>query len=120
MSRLLARMLFFSGYGDVRKGCADALQQAHARLIVNEIGSICALPALMEGVLKMKDIITVTHKEDEGQCRFFATSITLIRKSLCMVLRTILVSSVLPSSLKPIGGSSLKQTPTSLCWKRNI
>ncbi|PPD76597.1 hypothetical protein GOBAR_DD26473 [Gossypium barbadense] len=54
-------MLFFCGYGDVRKGCANALQQAHAHIIVNEIGSICALTALMEGVMKMKDIITIIH-----------------------------------------------------------
>ncbi|MBA0725040.1 hypothetical protein Golax_021667, partial [Gossypium laxum] len=51
-------MLFFCGYSDVRKGCADALQQAHALIIINEIGFICALTALIEGVLKMKDIIT--------------------------------------------------------------
>ncbi|MBA0570552.1 hypothetical protein Golob_004191 [Gossypium lobatum] len=61
MPRLLEKMLFFCGYGDVRKGCADALQQAHARIIINEISSICALTATMEGVLKMKDIITVIH-----------------------------------------------------------
>ncbi|TYI06325.1 hypothetical protein ES332_A10G150800v1 [Gossypium tomentosum] len=89
MSRLLARMLFFCGYGDVRKGCADALQQAHARIIVNEISSICALTALMEGVLKMKDMITVIHiRKMKDNAIFFATSITFIRKSLCMVSRT--------------------------------
>ncbi|KAH1046956.1 hypothetical protein J1N35_037740 [Gossypium stocksii] len=43
MSRLLARMLFVCGYGDVGKGCADALEQAGAHLIVNEIDLICAL-----------------------------------------------------------------------------
>ncbi|KAG8481179.1 hypothetical protein CXB51_025983 [Gossypium anomalum] len=43
MSRLLARMLFVCGYGDVGKGSADALKQAGAHLIVNEIDPKCAL-----------------------------------------------------------------------------
>lgn len=53
MSRLLARMLFVYGYGDVGKGCVDALKQAVGLLIVNEIDPICALQALMAGLLKM-------------------------------------------------------------------
>ncbi|KAL6343227.1 hypothetical protein AAG906_021138 [Vitis piasezkii] len=38
------------GYGDVGKGCAAALKQAGARVIVTEIDPICALQALMEGI----------------------------------------------------------------------
>ncbi|XVF62648.1 hypothetical protein PTKIN_Ptkin09bG0025200 [Pterospermum kingtungense] len=38
------------GYGDVGKGCAAALKQAGARVIVTEIDPICALQALMEGL----------------------------------------------------------------------
>jgi len=37
------------GYGDVGKGCADALDGLGARVIVTEIDPICALQALMEG-----------------------------------------------------------------------
>ena len=37
------------GYGDVGKGCADALDGLGARVIVTEIDPICALQACMEG-----------------------------------------------------------------------
>jgi adenosylhomocysteinase len=37
------------GYGDVGKGCAEALRGQGARVIVAEIDPICALQALMEG-----------------------------------------------------------------------
>lgn len=37
------------GYGDVGKGCADALKSSGARVIVTEIDPVCALQALMEG-----------------------------------------------------------------------
>ncbi|XP_061372991.1 adenosylhomocysteinase-like isoform X2 [Gastrolobium bilobum] len=47
------------GYGDVGKGCASALKQAGARVIVTEIDPICALQALMEGlqVLTLEDVV---------------------------------------------------------------
>ncbi|CAK9137508.1 unnamed protein product [Ilex paraguariensis] len=47
------------GYGDVGKGCAAALKQAGARVIVTEIDPICALQALMEGipVLTLEDVV---------------------------------------------------------------
>ena len=37
------------GYGDVGKGCADALRGQGARVIVTEVDPICALQAAMEG-----------------------------------------------------------------------
>ncbi|MEU1598547.1 adenosylhomocysteinase [Streptomyces sp. NPDC005708] len=37
------------GYGDVGKGCAEALRGQGARVIVTEIDPICALQAAMEG-----------------------------------------------------------------------
>ncbi|KZV34877.1 adenosylhomocysteinase [Dorcoceras hygrometricum] len=48
------------GYGDVGKGCAMALKQAGARVIVTEIDPICALQALMEGfqVLTLEDVVS--------------------------------------------------------------
>ncbi|CAK9163221.1 unnamed protein product [Ilex paraguariensis] len=47
-------------YGDVGKGCAAALKQAGARVIVTEIDPICALQALMEGlqVLTLEDVVS--------------------------------------------------------------
>ncbi|ONM19330.1 Adenosylhomocysteinase 1 [Zea mays] len=48
------------GYGDVGKGCAAALKQAGARIIITEIDPICALLALMEGlqVLTLEDVVS--------------------------------------------------------------
>ncbi|VAH37268.1 unnamed protein product [Triticum turgidum subsp. durum] len=48
------------GYGDVGKGCAAALKQAGARVIVTEIDPICALQALMEGIqiLTLEDVVS--------------------------------------------------------------
>ena len=37
------------GYGDVGKGCAQAMKNAGARTVVTEIDPICALQATMEG-----------------------------------------------------------------------
>ncbi|HYJ66119.1 MAG TPA: adenosylhomocysteinase [Nocardioidaceae bacterium] len=37
------------GYGDVGKGCADALRGQGARVIVTEVDPICALQAAMDG-----------------------------------------------------------------------
>eukprot|EP00244_Chara_vulgaris_P011040 TRINITY_DN52_c0_g1_i8.p1 TRINITY_DN52_c0_g1~~TRINITY_DN52_c0_g1_i8.p1 ORF type:complete len:487 (+),score=112.99 TRINITY_DN52_c0_g1_i8:157-1617(+) len=47
------------GYGDVGKGCAAALKNAGARVIVTEIDPICALQAVMEGfqVLTLEDCL---------------------------------------------------------------
>jgi len=47
------------GYGDVGKGCADAMQRCSARVYVTECDPICALQALMEGidVVKLENIV---------------------------------------------------------------
>lgn len=47
------------GYGDVGKGCAQALKSQGARVVVTEIDPICALQALMEGysVLRLEDVL---------------------------------------------------------------
>ncbi len=47
------------GYGDVGKGCAQALKGQGCRVIVTEIDPICALQACMEGyqVLTLEDIV---------------------------------------------------------------
>jgi len=47
------------GYGDVGKGCAQALRGQGARVVVSEIDPICALQAAMEGfrVLALDDVL---------------------------------------------------------------
>ncbi|MQA94145.1 MAG: adenosylhomocysteinase [Streptosporangiales bacterium] len=56
------------GYGDVGKGCADALRGQGARVIVTEIDPICALQAAMDGfqVTTLEDVV--------GQADIFVTS----------------------------------------------
>lgn len=51
------------GYGDVGKGCAQALRGLGARVWITEIDPICALQAMMEGydVVTMED---AAHKAD--------------------------------------------------------
>lgn len=43
------KVVIICGYGDVGKGCADAMKGLGARVIVTEIDPICALQATMEG-----------------------------------------------------------------------
>jgi adenosylhomocysteinase len=47
------------GYGDVGKGCAQALKGQGARVVVTEIDPICALQACMEGytVARVEDVV---------------------------------------------------------------
>jgi adenosylhomocysteinase len=47
------------GYGDVGKGCAQALRALGARVTVTEIDPICALQAAMEGyaVARLEDVV---------------------------------------------------------------
>ncbi|MBD3675133.1 MAG: adenosylhomocysteinase [Planctomycetaceae bacterium] len=43
------KVVVVAGYGDVGKGCADAMDGLGARVVVTEIDPICALQASMEG-----------------------------------------------------------------------
>jgi adenosylhomocysteinase len=47
------------GYGDVGKGCAQALRGQGARVVITEIDPICALQAAMEGyqVTTLEDVV---------------------------------------------------------------
>ena len=56
---IAGKVVVVAGYGDVGKGCADAMRGLGARVIVSEIDPICALQAAMEGyeVKKMDDTI---------------------------------------------------------------
>lgn len=78
---LAGKVAVVLGYGDVGKGCAQALRGQGARVVITEIDPICALQAAMEGyqvtVLEdvlatadifitatgNKDIITVAHMQ---------------------------------------------------------
>ena len=56
---LAGKMAVVCGYGDVGKGCAQALRGQGARVIITEIDPICALQAAMEGyqVLTLDDVL---------------------------------------------------------------
>ena len=53
------KMAVVCGYGDVGKGCAQALKNQGARVVVTEIDPICALQACMEGftVRRLEDVL---------------------------------------------------------------
>jgi len=56
---LSAKTAVVCGYGEVGKGCAQALRGQGARVIVTEIDPICALQAAMEGyqVATLEDVV---------------------------------------------------------------
>jgi len=56
---LAGKRVLIAGYGDVGKGCAQAMKGAGARTFISEIDPICALQACMEGyqVVRMEDVI---------------------------------------------------------------
>ena len=46
---IAGKVVVVAGYGDVGKGCVQAMSRAGARVLVTEIDPICALQATMEG-----------------------------------------------------------------------
>lgn len=56
---LAGKVAVVLGYGDVGKGCAQALRGQGARVIITEIDPICALQAAMEGyqVVTLEDVV---------------------------------------------------------------
>ncbi|HMA21114.1 MAG TPA: adenosylhomocysteinase [Gemmatimonadaceae bacterium] len=56
---LAGKVAVVCGYGDVGKGCAQALKGQGARVIITEIDPICALQAAMEGyqVTTLEDVV---------------------------------------------------------------
>ncbi len=56
---LAGKLVVICGYGDVGKGCAQALKGQGARVVVTEIDPICALQAALEGyqVTTLDDVI---------------------------------------------------------------
>ncbi|HYN82579.1 MAG TPA: adenosylhomocysteinase [Gemmatimonadaceae bacterium] len=70
---LAGKVAVICGYGDVGKGCAQALKGQGARVVITEIDPICALQAAMEGyqvttleeVVETADIfVTATGNKD--------------------------------------------------------
>ncbi len=56
---LAGKVAVVMGYGDVGKGCAQALRGQGARVIITEVDPICALQAAMEGyqVTTLEDVV---------------------------------------------------------------
>ncbi len=57
---LAGKVAVICGYGDVGKGCAQALRGQGARVVITEIDPICALQAAMEGyqVATLDDVVS--------------------------------------------------------------
>ena len=56
---LAGKVALVAGYGDVGKGCCQALRGQGCRVLVSEIDPICALQAAMEGydVVRLNDVV---------------------------------------------------------------
>ncbi len=59
---IAGKICVICGYGDVGKGCAQALRGLGARVLVTEIDPICALQAAMEGY----QVVTLDAVVDQG------------------------------------------------------
>ncbi len=59
---IAGKVLVVAGYGDVGKGCAQAMKDLGARVIITEIDPICALQAAMEGY----EIVPMEEAVKEG------------------------------------------------------
>jgi len=57
---LAGKLAVVFGFGEVGKGCAQALRGQGARVVVTEIDPICALQACMEGyqVVRIEDVLS--------------------------------------------------------------
>ncbi len=56
------KVVVVAGYGDVGKGCADAMKGLGARVLVTEVDPICALQAAMEGY----QVLTMDEAAPQG------------------------------------------------------
>jgi adenosylhomocysteinase len=59
---IAGKVAVVAGYGDVGKGCANALRGQGARVLVTEIDPICALQAAMEGY----QVVTMDEAAPQG------------------------------------------------------
>lgn len=60
---IAGKLAVVCGYGEVGKGCAQALRGQGARVVVTEIDPICALQAAMEG-FEVKPLESIVDKAD--------------------------------------------------------
>jgi adenosylhomocysteinase len=60
---IAGKLAVVAGFGEVGKGCAQALRGQGARVVVSEIDPICALQAAMEG-FEVRALETVVEKAD--------------------------------------------------------
>jgi adenosylhomocysteinase len=63
------KVVVVAGYGDVGKGCAQAMRGLGSRVIITEIDPICALQAAMEGY----EVTTMDEVADKGDIFVTAT-----------------------------------------------
>jgi adenosylhomocysteinase len=66
---IAGKIAVVAGYGDVGKGCADAMKSQGARVLVTEIDPICALQAAMQGY----QVVTMEEAASEGDIFITAT-----------------------------------------------
>ena len=66
---LSGKTVMVCGYGDVGKGCAEAMRNERARVLVSEVDPICALQACMAGF----KVCTVEEALPEADCFVTAT-----------------------------------------------
>ena len=63
------KVVVVAGYGDVGKGCAQAMRGLGARVLITEIDPICALQACMEGY----EVVTMDEAAPVGEIFVTAT-----------------------------------------------
>ena len=91
---LAGKTAMVCGYGDVGKGCAEALHNERARVLVSEVDPICALQACMAGfkvctmenAVKEADVFVTTT----GNC-----NIITIEHMAAMLFTVLLLRSLL-------------------------
>ncbi|WP_339730357.1 adenosylhomocysteinase [uncultured Gimesia sp.] len=66
---IAGKVVVVCGYGDVGKGCADAMKGLGARVLITEIDPICALQAAMEGF----EVTTMEEAASRGDIFVTAT-----------------------------------------------
>ena len=66
---IAGKKVLIAGFGDVGKGCAQAMRGSGARVFISEVDPICALQACMEGY----EVVTLDDFVDRGDIFITAT-----------------------------------------------
>lgn len=111
------------GYGDVGKGCAQALRALSAQVWVVEIDPICALQAAMEGYR----VVTMDYAKDKADIFVTATGnvrvithehmIAMKTKQSSATSVTSTAKSTLPRCASITGKTSSRRSTTSRCHR---